>query len=487
MGDGIKAKMINGLAWTSVNVFGMQAVQLVIGIFLARILIVDDFGKIGILFFFVGLSTVLIDGGFGQALLRKKDITSSDYSTFFYLNIATSVMLYLLLYAAAPFISSFFNEPELTDIARVLFLSVLLFSLYFVQHVSLLKKLDYKSVAIINISAVAISGLVALLLAFWNYGVWVLVYQQLSFHLVKVLLYPVFHKWRPIAAFSVDVIRQNMRFSVGIFLQTALNVIFTNIYTLLIAKLYSIKSTGYYTQANKYSETVNTISNSILTAGTYPVFAQIQDDKERLLRVYRTLITSVTLLIFPLIFFLIAVAQPLIVTIITDKWLLSVPFFQLLLAANLFQSVYSVNINILNARGQSRDTLKLEISKKSLIVFSILGCYQLGIAEMLIGLLIANFISFALSMRLIKNAFTHYYRHQILDLLRTLIMSAVLATAIYPLTFLNFPSYLIVLLQSVLFFVLYLAGVYFLFPAKWQEALAFLIEKLGGRASMKKQ
>ena len=187
MGDGIKAKMINGLAWTSVNVFGMQAVQLVIGIFLARILIVDDFGKIGILFFFVGLSTVLIDGGFGQALLRKKDITSSDYSTFFYLNIATSVLLYLLLYAAAPFISSFFNEPELTDIARVLFLSVLLFSLYFVQHVSLLKKLDYKSVAIINISAVAISGLVALLLAFWNYGVWVLVYQQLSFHLVKVI------------------------------------------------------------------------------------------------------------------------------------------------------------------------------------------------------------------------------------------------------------------------------------------------------------
>lgn len=478
MSDGLKNKMINGLAWTTVNVFGVQAIQLVIGIFLARILTIEDFGKVGILFFFVGVSTVLIDGGFGQALIRKKDATDTDISTIFFLNFIVSIALYLILFLAAPYIAKFFNQPELTLLARVLFLAVIIFSFYIIQHVKLLKKLDYKSIAIINIASVAVSSLLAIVLAINNFGVWVLIWQQLSFHLVKVILMPFFLRWKPIWVFHTPTIRESWRFSIGILGQTFLNVIFNNIYTLLIGKIDSIRNVGYYTQANKYSETVNVASNSILSSGTFPVFAQVQDDLPRLLRIYRRLVTSVTMLTFPLAAFLIAAANPLIVTIITDKWLASVILFQLLIFANIFHPVYTVNVNILNARGESKNTLRLEIFKKILIVVSILICFKLGIKAMLIGLILANFISFAASMSLIKRSMTHYYRHQVLDLVITLIIAFFCGISVYAFNFVELDPKIKLITQAASFAALYYIALRLIYPSKWNEAKEMLLEKI---------
>lgn len=462
--------MINGLAWSTVNVFGVQAIQLVIGILLARLLNIEDFGQVGILFFFVGISTVLIDGGFGQALIRKKDATETDKSTIFYLNLIVSVGLYILLFAAAPFIADFFKQPELTRLARVLFLSVIIFSFYFIQYVSLLKRLDYKSIAIINLLSVFVSSIVAVILAYYEFGVWVLVYQQLTFHITKSILSPFFLRWKPIRAFSINTIKESWKFSAGILAQTALNAVFNNIYTLLIGKFDTIRNVGYYTQANKYSETVNVASNSILTNGTYPIFAQVQDDKPRLLRIYRRLITSVTMLTFPLAVFLVVAANPLIITLISEKWLPSVFLFQLLILGNLFYPVYTVNVNILNARGESKNTLRLEIFKKLLIVISIVSCFSFGIKAMLTGLLAANFISFAASVWLIKKSLTHYFRHQFLDLSTTLIMSVVCGAVVYLVNFTLYPTIVKLLIEAVSFAFFYFIAVRLIYPDRWKEA-----------------
>ncbi len=478
MGDGLKNKMITGLAWSTVNVFGVQIIQLLVGIFLARILHVEEFGQIGILFFFVGISTVLIDGGFGQALIRKKEATQVDFSTMFYINFLLSIVIYIILFFATPSIVTFFNLPTLTTPARILFLSIILFSFYFIQQTQLTKKLNFKANALVNILSVMISAIVALSFAYKGYGIWVLVFQQLSFHTSKALIFPFFLRWKPSFSFSWNFVRESWKFSIGIFGQSLLNVIFTNIYTLLIGKFDTVRNVGYYTQANKYSETVNVASNSILSAGTFPIFAQVHDDQPRLLRIYRRLVSSVSMLTFPLAIFLIVAAEPLIITLITDKWLESVILFQLLIVSNIFYPNYTININILNARGESKNSFKLEIFKRVIIILSIAATFSFGIKIMLVGLILANISAFAFSMLLIKKSIVHYIRHQILDIATTMALSVFLGAIVYFFNFTNYSPLIKLILEAGSFVLLYITAVRFIFKDKWMEAQVAILKKM---------
>lgn len=478
MGDNLKKNVVGALAWSTVNVFGVQFVQLLLGIILARLLGPEEYGLIGVLFIFIGVSTVLIDGGFGQGLIRKKDATTTDFSTVFFLNFLMAILLYIVLYFAAPLISTFFSLPQLTKISRILFLSVFFFSFYIIQQVQLYKVLNYKSLAIINILSVLFSGVIAIVLALKGFGVWALVYQQLLFHVFKAILFPIFLKWKPTMNFSLNTIISLWRFSVPLLGQTTLNVIFNNIYTVLIGRFYPIKQVGYFTQAYRYSETVNAATHGVLFSVAFPVFSQIQDDAVRLLRVYRRLTTSVSLVIIPLVAFLIVAAEPLIVTLISEKWLLSVRLFQLLIFANLFNPIYIINTNLLNAKGKSRDVLRLEILKKGLILISIFGCFNFGIQALLLGFVVANFIAFGVSMVLIKKSIQHYYRHQILDFAAILGISFVIGAVVI---FFNLTdlSYLLKLIsQSITFLVLYVISVRIFFPQRFKEVKYALMVKL---------
>lgn len=470
--------MINGLAWSTVNVFGLQFVQLLIGIFLARILHIEDFGQIGILFFFIGISTVLIDGGLGQALIRKKDASDIDFSTVFYINFFTSLLIYLILYFSTPIIVSFFKLSTLTTAARILFLSNIIVSFYYIQNTQLVKKLNFKAIALINILSITVSAIVAVILAIYEYGIWVLVFQQLSFHLARALIFPFFLRWKPALVFSLDIVKESWKFSIGIFGQSLLNVIFTNIYTLLIGKFDTIRNVGYYTQANKYSETVNVASNSILSAGTFPIFAKVQDDKPRLLRIYRRLVSSITMITFPLVVFLVLAAKPLIVTLITDKWIESVLLFQLLIISNLFYPIYTININILNARGESKNTFKLEIFKKMLIVISIGATFSFGIKMMLIGLIVANTCAYIASTFLIKKSIQHYLRHQLIDIAKTLIIAILIGFFVYLINLTYYPETVKLIIEAVVFAMLYLTAIRFVFKEKWTETRLAILKKL---------
>jgi teichuronic acid exporter len=478
MGDGLKNKMISGLAWSTVNVFGLQFIQLLIGIFLARVLHVEEFGQIGILFFFVGISTVLIDGGFGQALIRKKDASQIDFSTLFYINFLVSILIYIILFVTTPYIVSFFNLPTLTSVARVLFLSIIVFSFYFIQQTQLSKKLNFKANAIVNIISISISVTIALTLAIKGFGIWVLVFQQLSFHISKALIFPFFLRWKPSLTFSWNFVKESWRFSIGIFGQSLLNVIFTNIYTLIIGKFDTVRNVGYYTQANKYSETVNVASNSILSAGTFPIFAQVHDDQPRLLRIYRRLVSSITMLTFPLALFLIAAAKPLIINLITEKWLESVVLFQLLIVSNLFYPIYSINVNILNARGESKNTFKLEIFKKILILISIAATFSFGIKIMLCGLIVANTFAFIASMFLIKKSIIHYLRHQVLDIATTLTLTVLIGIIVYLINYTEYTEAVKLIMMVVSFALLYLVAIRIFFKDKWVEAKTGILKKI---------
>lgn len=477
MGDNFKKNMIGALTWSSVYIFGVQAVQLVIGIVLARILMPEDFGLVGILFVFFGLSTVLIDGGFGQGLIKKKETTQEDFSTVFFLNLALSLLLYIILFITAPLISRFFDQPQLTALARVAFLAVLVFPFYQTQQIILLRKLNYKSLAIVNIISVALSGGMAVVMAFCDFGVWALVYQQLAFHFLRFVFFTLYNRWKPSLTFKTATICELWRFTLPLLGQSVLNVIFNQIYIVIIGRFYPIKQVGYFTQANKYSETVNAATQSILSMGTFPSFTKIQDDKERLLRIYRKLTTSVSMLTFPLVIFLVVAAEPVIVTLISEKWLPSVLLLQLLLLANIFSPQYTININILNATGASGTSLKLELIKKILILFSIVACFSFGIEAMLAGFIVANVMAYLISMVSVKKLLNHCYRHQVTDIIKTLSLALIAGVLVSTYNYIVTGYSLKLLLQGVSYVVIFIISLKLLYPDKFREFRELILKK----------
>jgi O-antigen/teichoic acid export membrane protein len=477
MADNLKKNMIGAIAWSSINIFGIQAIQLIIGIFLARLLMPADFGIIGVLMVFISLSTVLIDGGFVQGLIRKKDTTEQDLSTIFYLNIIVGIVLYTILYFCAPLIARFFAQPDLTKYSRVLFVIILIFPLYLIQLTQLLKNLEYKKIAIANITSVIVSGSFAIVLAFKGYGVWTLIYQQIAFHSVRVVSYFILVRWKPLLCFNFSTIRNLWSFTMPLLAQTSLNAIFGQIYFVVIGRLFPLNQVGYFTQANKYSETVNAATQNILSTGTFPVLSTIQDDKPRILRVYRKLITSVSTIFFPFVIFLIVAAQPIVVTLITEKWLPSVILLQLLLLANLLTPMFTININVLNAQGLSSASLRLELIKKGLITISIIACFSFGIEIMLIGFVVANFLAYLFSMVTIKKTLSHYYRHQIGDLMKILIISLIIGAITWMFNHLDISALLKLIIQGFTFFIIYIIVIRIIFPEKLREIIALKSKK----------
>lgn len=467
MGDNLKKNMIGALTWSAVNTFGVQLLQLVIGIILARVLMPTDFGIIGILFVFTSISGVLIDGGLAQGLIRKKDATNEDFSTVFFLNLFVSILLYTLLYVSAPLIARFFAQPALVTYSRILFIIILIFPFYLIQQAQLLKKLQHKTIATVNIISVSVSGTVAIILAFKDFGVWALVIQQICFHSMRWITYTFFVRWKPLFVFTKSTIKDLWKFSLPLLGQTSLNALFGQIYFIIIGRFYPLQQVGYFTQANKYSETVNYAAQNILSIGTFPVLSTIQDDKEKLLSVYRKLITSVSIITFPFVVFLIVAAEPIVVTLITEKWLPSVVLLQLLLFANLFSPMFTININILNAQGFSNISLKLELIKKSLIAVSILVCFSFGIKAMLAGFVLANFLAYSISMVSIKRSLLHYYRHQIKDLISNLVPTIISGLLTLPIHYIEMNITLKLIVQGAVFLGVFFIVIKLFLPEKW--------------------
>lgn len=473
----LKQQMIGAVKWSAIDRFGQQAIQFVIGIILARLLGPNEYGIIGMVMIFSAISFVLVEGGFGQALIRKQDANQTDYSTVFYFNLAVSIILYGVLYVCAPLIADFFNEPQLIPIGHIIFLSIIFNAFYLVQSAQLTKEMDYKTIAQINLFSTGLSGIFGLLLAFLNYGVWALVFQQVSYHFFRMLFGFFLKRWAPNLVFSFEVIRVLAKFSIPLLGTFLLNAIFNYIYVLILGRFYLKRDVGYYTQANKLSETFNFTFQSVM-GSTYPLFSQIQDEDERFRRIFREVAQKLSLVIFPILLGVIAASKPLIFVLLSEKWLPSVPYFQLLSVAVLFMPLYALNINALNARGQSKITFRIEIIKKILILCSILSTMHLGIIAMLCGYVFVSFVSYLISLFHIKKDLKHFIRHQVDDILVSFLLGLIIAIVVYGLSFVLSNNYILLFVQIVVSGLIYILGVRIFFKDIFYKIKAFLIERL---------
>ncbi|MCM3765950.1 lipopolysaccharide biosynthesis protein [Neobacillus niacini] len=395
----LKQKAIKSVFWSIGDQFANQGIQFILQIILARILLPEHFGIIGMILVFVLISNIIIESGFSQALIREQDATQTDYSTIFYFNLLLSLLLYGVLYGLAPMVSAFFNEPQIILILRVLSLSLIMNALSIIQRTLLAKKIDFKSQTIINIISGVLSGVIAIGFALWGLGVWSLVIKTLSLQLFQLIFLWIFNKWRPSLIFEFNSLKRFFGFSSNLMLSGLLSVIYSNIYFIVIGKIYSVTQLGYYTNSVKITEAASLSITSALQRVTYPILSTIQNEDERLKYSFKKIIRVSAFINFPLMVGLAAIGDSLVYVLFGEKWMPMVIYFQLLCIAGMLYPLHAIDLNILQVKGKSNLYLQLNITRKVTLTLLIIGAVFLKIGVIgLIGVIILQtYIDFMLN------------------------------------------------------------------------------------------
>lgn len=427
----LKDKTVKGVVWSSVERFSVQGVQFLVMLVISRLLDPKDFGLVGMLAIFLAVAQSLIDSGFSQALIRKQNRTEVDNSTVFYFNIVVSAVLYLILYAIAPWVSDFYNEPQLCSLMRVLCLIVIVNSFAVVQRAIYTASINFKTQAKASFIAALASGLVGVWMAYNGYGVWTLVWQQLLNAGINTLLLWIYSNWYPRWAYSWQSFRELFAFGSKLLASGLLNTLYTNIYLLVIGKIFNAASLGYYTQADRFTKLPSSNITGILQRVTYPVLCSIQDDNERLREDYRKLLRLSAFIIFPMMCLLAGVAYPLVELLLGEKWRFAATLIIPLSFNMMWWPIHAINLNLLQVKGRSDLFLRLEIIKKIIgvtvlvlsIPFGLLFMCYAGIGTSLICLIINTYYT----GKLIQVGFLM----QMKDLMGTLVLSLIVFVIVY--------------------------------------------------------
>lgn len=400
-------------------------------IIMARILTPADYGLVGMLAIFIAVSQSLIDSGFSQALIRKQDRSEIDNSTVFYFNIGVGLVLYFLLFFSSPLIASFYNEPRLIPITRIIGLSLVFNSLAVVQRALLTINLDFKTQAKASFVGAIISGIIGIGMAYTGFGVWAIVWQQISnLAIITILLWILSH-WKPILSYSWKSFRELFGFGSKLLASGLLETIFRNIYLIVIGKFFSASDLGYYTRAHQFTDFASSNITGIFQRVTYPVLCTIQNDDTRLTDVYRRLLKTSAFIIFPLMMGLAAVAKPMVISFLTEKWLFSALLIQILCFAQLWYPVHAINLNLLQVKGRSDLFLKLEIIKKIMLVIILCITLPLGLIPMCIGMIFSSILSLVINTYYTGKLIHHGFGKQMMDLLPTLLLSIAVGGTVY--------------------------------------------------------
>lgn len=415
MTKSVKYQLLHGIAWNFVEKVLMRGVSFLVGIILARLLSPSDYGLMGMLTIFISISNIFIEGGFAKALIQRKDCRDIDFSTAFISNIGMSVFIYLILFISAPWIAAFYHEPILIELTRVLALTIVIGSLNIVQRARLMSRVDFKSLAKINLTSTLVSGIVAIFMAYMGFGVWSLVGMSICSSLVLILVFPLYSKWRPSISFSKVSFRYLFGFGSKLMFTGVVAVIVNNISLICIGRYYKTDQLGYYTRASHFSELISFTIFEVLGNVTFPVLSNLQNERERLVAVYRKSLFYTAMVIIPIMILCTLLAKQIVLILLTEKWLPCVILMQLLFLARIFTPLSAINMNILNAIGRSDLYMKLDFAKIPLDILILIITIPIGVKAIVIGSLINSFICFFVNAYLPGKIFGYGAWQQIKD------------------------------------------------------------------------
>lgn len=420
------------MVWTALQKYSNMFISFISGIILARLLTPYDYGCIGMLSIFMVLAESFIDAGFGSALIQKKSPTQEDYSTIFWWNLGMAFIIYAVLYMCAPAISRFYEIPLLCDVLRVQGLVIFIYAFNIVQRNQLKKKLNFKILSIVSITTSILALSVTIFMAYKGFGVWSLVTLELIRAAIPAIVFWLFIQWRPIWVFSWKSFKELFSFGFYMFLTHIVNRFGQQIQGLLIGKVYSASIMGYYSKAQTTEKLASTSISRVMTEVTYPLYAEAQDDKTKMQNMVKRLTMTLSYLTFPLMFILLLCAKPIFVLLYSDRWLQSVPYFQVLCIAGLAYCLQSVNLQTISAIGKSKTMFLWTLLKRTIgIGFVVGGLVLWGMKGLLVGMVLNTWFSYFVNIGLVSKHIGYKWWRQLLDLMPVTIASIIAAVISY--------------------------------------------------------
>lgn len=433
MSGNIKQKAIAGMFHSFAGLVASNGITFIVGMILARLLDPSDYGLLGMVTVFIAVSGIFVDSGMTTALIREKTVTNEEYSTVFYYNLAVSVFVYVVLFLIAGMVSSFFSEPLLVPIIRVVGLGIIVGAFGNIQRTKLTKELNFKSQTKIDISSAIFSSIAGIYLAFIGKGVWALVIMGLVRSVTTSLLLILTNRWTPILAFDKEAFRRFFNFGYKMLITGILATLYHNIYNMIIGRTYSADILGYYTKSKGLKDMVSMSVLGTVSKVGYPLLSSLQDDKERLSAGFKKLIKHVSYLSFPLFFGMMAVSDPMITLLFGEKWIPMIPFFRVLCLSAIVFPHNALNLNVLQVVGRSDLFLKIDVIKMviGLSMISLSVVFKLGINGLLGTILVLSAIAFVANTYYSKHFIEYSLLEQIKDLLPSLSISVLMGVIVY--------------------------------------------------------
>ena len=449
MANYLRTKTIRALSWSFFgNIWGC-GVRFVTGIVLARLLFPEQYGLIGMLTIFIAVAQSSIDGGFYSALIQKREVTPADICSVFYFNIVIGVVAAGLLCLIAPWVATFYKQPILKPLMRVLSLTMVIGSFGNIHYILLTKQMNFKLQTKVGMLASVLSGIIGVAFATAGFGVWSLAIQQISSVFFNTVLIWFWNAWRPTWIFSLKSLRDMFGFGSRLLASALLIQIFGNIYLLVIGKLFSATDLGLYTRAKNLEELPSRFFSWNVGLVTFPVFSVVQHDLALLKRGLKKVLTFLVLVNFPLVIGLAIIARPLVLVLLTEKWAGCIPYLQLFCGVELLFPVLLINQNLLQALGRSNLFLRLEFINKGLLVINIAITWQWGISAMICGMIVLSIISCYLTSYYSGGLIGYPIWEQLRDLLPYLFMAVLMGLSVFAAGLVQFPNYWVMLLVQI--------------------------------------
>ena len=456
MSDNLKNKVMSGLIWTFGEQVLAQIFSFVISIILARILMPEEYGVIAIILIFINLANVFVTNGFGESLVRKTDSNENDFSTVFYCSFTFSIILYIVLFFASPYIASFYNQESLIPLLRVLALKLPIAAVNTIQHAYVSKHMIFKRFFFSSLGGTLASGAAGLFMAYSGFGAWALVAQYLVDTFVDTVVLFFTIPWKPKLLFDRNAAKTLIGYGWKLTASSFLNMLYSELRSLIIGRVYSSSDLAYYNRGNQFPSLIITNIDSTIGTVVFPAMTKVADEKARLKQVSRRALRTTSYLIFPLMIGLFVVAEPLVKFLLTEKWLFCVPFLQCSCIYYMCQPIQTTNWQIIKAVGRSDLCLKLEIIKKTIGVAIIIISMNYGVLYIAIGNALFAVISMIINVIPNRNLIGYSAWQQIKDLFPALSLSCIMGISVYFITLFELPVLVELVLQVITGGVVYL-------------------------------
>ncbi len=442
--------IVRNMFWRFSERLAVRFVQLALTIILARLLEPNVYGSVALVTVFITILNVFIDSGLGGALIQKKNSDDLDFSTVFYFNIFFCLVLYALLFFAAPLIASFYKQPELTPVVRVVGITLLISGIKNIQHAYVSKHMLFKKFFFATLTGTIVSTIVSIVMAYYGFGVWALITQ----HLVNAFIDTIFLwftvKWRPKLMFSFFRLKGLFSYGWKMLVSSLINTVYNELRQLLIGKIYTTSDLAFYNRGRALPKLVVANVDSALNSVLFPALSSVQDRSERLKQMMRRSMKTSTYILAPLLFGLAVCGEDVIRVLYTDKWLPAVPYLYIFCASLVFTPIHTSNLSAIKASGRSDLFLKLEIAKKTVGLIILFATIRISVLVLALSGLVTNIVFQIINSWPNRKLLNYTYGEQIKDIIPNLLLAAVMAGVVYCLHFIPMPSILRIVCSIIL-------------------------------------